>query len=446
MSSIYIIPNEILHAIFSMLPPYDRVRFADDGVEHDLAQILILRSVSRRFRRIYYGLDFWYNDNSDFSKLLPSNDNKQLQSVRFFSQLYGDENFASCFSRKAGWIFSSLESVITLIAAVPLFRHNARRIILMLDEEEDRSAAIRAVSQCHHVTELAVQVESEDYFTYRPFNLSSVAHAFPFLESLTLTGLCEYEGSLNDTKLKSLVIHTGDYYALNSSLIHFKSAPTLVRLCIINAFGINFRGTNPFDHLVNLTDLRLVPLAGEIWKVLNTTKIKLLHFTTDVTQGDHSNNKVLNMFSSPCFQRLQSLTLNHTTISHHPDKYWMESEEIITVIIRHLRSLDTLELYMAMDTSWCSSFVHLTNLKTLRWGIQKDFESRPLLTPMEGCNWDESRVKALKKFQRIFENFEQKPRVTIDFNCGFDDKYYSSDISQLGFAHNLESRTESARL
>ena len=164
MSSILILPNEILREIFSLLPPYDRVRFTDDDdEEHDLAQILVLRSVSRRFRALYYGLDFWYNDNSDFSKLLPSNDDKQLQPVRFFSQLYGDENFARRFSRKPGWIFSSLESLIVLIATVPRFRHSARRIVLMLDEEDDTAAAIRALKQCHHVTELALQVESEEH-------------------------------------------------------------------------------------------------------------------------------------------------------------------------------------------------------------------------------------------------------------------------------------------
>ena len=256
MSSILILPNEILREIFSLLSPDSRVCFVDDGGKHDLAQIFILRSVSRRFRTIYYDLDFWYNDKSDFSELLPSNGNQQLQSLRFFSQLYGDENLAPRFSRKAEWTFSSLENVVALIAAVPLFRHNARRIKLMLDE--DATEAIRALAQCHHVTELTLQDVSAEY----PFNLSSVAHAFPFLESLTLTWLDEHDGSLNDTNLKSLVIRSYDWAIINSSLIPFKSARTLVRLCIIDAGYTEFHGMNPFDSLVNLTDLELVPAAG----------------------------------------------------------------------------------------------------------------------------------------------------------------------------------------
>ena len=196
--------------------------------------------------------------DSDFSELLPSNDNKQLQPVRFFSQLYGDENFARRFSRKPGWIFSSLESLIVLIATVPHFRRSARRIVLMLDEEDDTAAAIRALKQCHHVTELALQVESEVYKRSDPFDLSSVADAFPFLESLTLTGVYECDGSLDDTNLKSLVIRISDGSSVNSSLIPFHSARTLVRLSIIDADDFTFRGTNPFDNFINLTDLRLV--------------------------------------------------------------------------------------------------------------------------------------------------------------------------------------------
>ena len=78
-----------------------------------------------------------------------------------------------------------------------------------------------------------------------------------------------------------------------------------------------------------------------------------------------------------------------------------------------------------MDISWCSSFVHLVNLKSLRWGIQKDFEDESSETSVEEFNWEELRVKAVKEFQRIFANFEQKPRVIVDFNCRFDEKYYT---------------------
>jgi len=88
--SIFILPNDVLRAIFSFLPPYDRVEFTDNvGMKHDVSQILILRSVSRRFRVLFYDLPFWHDDNSDFSRLLHWRVN-QSQSVRFFDQLYGD--------------------------------------------------------------------------------------------------------------------------------------------------------------------------------------------------------------------------------------------------------------------------------------------------------------------------------------------------------------------
>ena len=299
-------------------------------------------------------------------------------------------------------------------------------------------SCIGTVSSCYRA---GTPGRAREFYRHRPFNLSSIAHAFPFLESLTLDGLYAYEGSLNDTNLKSLVIRISDESAVNSSLVPFKSARTLVRLCIINAGYTPFRGTNPFDSLVNLTDLELVPPVDDFWQLLSTTKIKLLHFTIDIA-SQYSIKEVLTMFSSPCFQQLQSLTLNRakTCIIHRT--YRRNSEEIITAITRHLRSLRTIELYTAIEISWCSSFVHLINLKSLRCVIQKDSDDEPSLTSVEGCDWEEFRAKAMKEFQRIFANFEQKPHVTIDFNCQFDDKYYFSEISQLGSAHNLHSRIE----
>ena len=87
-----------------------------------------------------------------------------------------------------------------------------------------------------------------------------------------------------------------------------------------------------------------------------------------------------------------------------------------------------------MDISWCSAFVHLTNLKTLRWGIQEDFEGRPLIRPVEVGNWEQSSVKVVEEFQRILANFKQKPRVIFDFNYNFVEKYYCLNISQFGSA------------
>ena len=311
--SISILPNEVLREIFSFLPPYDRVEFTDtEGIKHGLAQILILRSVSRRFRTVFYDLEFWYDDDSDFSKLLPWNVNR-TQSVRFFKHLYEDRNFAPCFSNKAGWTFSSLRSLLSLTTKVPQFRQNARRVALILEKEEDRDAAIRALNSCHHITELSLLVETERYVDYySPFNLSSVARSFPYLESLTLTGIRHSKGSLNNTNLKCLVIRmrnwpTGPYVV--SSLIPFNSARTLTKLSLVLYFDIDFRGVNPFDSLVNLTDLELFPLKHELWKPLITAKFNLLHFSTEIHTNSPLSEVVSVIFSSPCFKRLQSFNI-----------------------------------------------------------------------------------------------------------------------------------------
>ena len=287
--SIFILPNDVLREIFSFLPPYDRVEFTDNvGMKHDLSQILILRSVSRRFRILFYDLPFWYDDNSDFSRLLPWHVN-QSQSVGFFDQLYGDKNFV-CFSHKAGWTFSSLESLVILMAKVPQFHQNARRVTLNLEKEKDRDATIRALAKCHHITELSLLVETDMYRDdCRPFNLSSVARSFPYLESLTLNGIRHSEGSLSNANLKSLVIRMRNWPGgpyVTSSLVPFNSARSLTKLSLVLYFDIDFRGVNPFDSLDNLTDLKLFPLKRELWKPLVTAKFNLLHFSTEI----HTNN------------------------------------------------------------------------------------------------------------------------------------------------------------
>ena len=193
-----------------------------------------------------------------------------------------------------------------------------------------------------------------------------------------LIELCEYEESLNDTNLKGLAISNRDGLWDSSSLIPFKSARTLLKLHIIDFQYFEFDEENSLDSLPNLTDLELVPLVDGFLKFWITTKMKLLHFTTEIALADPSAEEVSEIFSSSCFRQLQSLTLNHADVSSYSDEYWRYNEASLTLITRHLRTLDTLELYMAMDISWCSSFVNLFNLKTLTWGIREDLKGRPI--------------------------------------------------------------------
>jgi hypothetical protein len=442
MMSIFILPHEVLRAIFSFLPPYDRVRFTENGIQHDLAQLLILKTVSRRFRTLFYDLGFWHDDNSDFSRLLTPNYCTELQSVRFFWQLYNDENLAQCFSRKPGWTFSTLASLVVLIPEIPLFYHNARRIALMLDDEVHRSAAIRLLAHCHHITTLSLKLKSSNHNEHYLFDLSSIAQAFPVLESLTLTDLCPYEESLDDINLECLAIRGYGGLWDTPSFIPFNSARTLVKLSIVGFQHFDFDEENPLDSLPNLRDLELMPFADGFPKVLITTKIKLLHFTTEIAVAEPTLEEVSEVFSSPCFRRLQKLTLNQTGESGSTAEDWIYNEEIVILITRHLRTLRTLELLMTMDRAWCSSFADLSNLKTLTWHIRKDEEGRPLCmdgsdleegTPiyLDRGDWVELRAKTVEKFQRAFANFEQKPRIIIDLNCPFDDKYYGSAFGQL---------------
>jgi hypothetical protein len=142
-------------------------------------------------------------------------------------------------------------------------------------------------------------VETDDY--YSPFNLSSVARAFPYLESLALTGIRHSQGSLNNTNLKRLVIRMGNWRTgpyVVSSLIPFNSVRTLTKFSIVFYTDIDFHGVNPLDSLINLTDLELFPLEDELWKPLITAKLNLLHFSTEIQTNSPLTEVILVVFSS----------------------------------------------------------------------------------------------------------------------------------------------------
>ena len=59
------LPNEILHHIFSCLADLSDdqpfVHYHEDGKDYEVSQMLVPRSVCRRFRAIVADLDFWYD-------------------------------------------------------------------------------------------------------------------------------------------------------------------------------------------------------------------------------------------------------------------------------------------------------------------------------------------------------------------------------------------------
>jgi hypothetical protein len=187
-------PNEILHQIFSHILNSGkfRIKFQDEnGNDHNLPQILVLRSISRRFRAIGNEADMWYDEEFDFAHLVFR---RRFQKRKyevceglFLKALLSDKEFVRCLGRKTAWRFSSLEGLFTILRDVPSFQQNARTIRLY----EFRNGVFIAIDRlraCDHVTKISVSSPTEIG------DLDLVANSCPFLEELALFGLDEDNG------------------------------------------------------------------------------------------------------------------------------------------------------------------------------------------------------------------------------------------------------------
>ena len=428
-SFIFTLPNETLLHICSFLSPYDRVRFrADDGVEHNLPQILILRSISRRFRETSYRLSFWYQDDADFSSLVPSTSSKYKRLFcehHFFMALYSDKNLANCLSKKTGWVFSSIEHLLYVIRAVPFFHSSIRRLTLKPPEQKDIWVAIRILALINRITELSLQVGPlESELDEVSFDLSCVAPSFPLVQSLTISGLEQHEGVLHDRHLRRLMIHAcytgGDFSA---SLLPLNSAQSLTSFCIVNVTEPFVGPNQSLDLFTNLTDFEAVPLSDEVCLALTESKITLRRFGARIFTQDPTEEDIAVMFSSHCFRNLQDLTINcaiHGTVT--PDLYLESATIVIQAITCHLQSVHTLAFDMGMDISWCALFISMKNLRSLRWAIQNDDRGKILFRHgQQGNNQEDALKKVIQEFER---NFEEKPSLLFDFNPWYSEKFY----------------------
>src|SRR5204863_323894 len=155
--------------------------------------------------------------------------------------LYSDKELANCLSKKTGWVFSSIENLLSVVTAVPLFRSSIRRLTLKPLEPKDVWPAIRVLALVNRITELSLQVGPlENPLEDVSFDLSCLVASFPLVQSLTIYGIEQHEGVIHNRELRRLVVHAcytgGDFF---SSLLPLNSAHSLTSFCIVNV-------TDPF--------------------------------------------------------------------------------------------------------------------------------------------------------------------------------------------------------
>jgi hypothetical protein len=201
----------------------------------------------------------------------------------------------------------------------------------------------------------------------------------------------------------------------------------LTKLCIINALYYCEIG-NLFEVLINLTDLELSLIGRELCDMLANANCRLLRFSGRILTHFLEPGVWELMILVPSFRQLQHLTLNYDAGIVSRKEYFGSNQdmeicaELVKMITRDLRSLHTLELDMGMNISFCPSFAHLANLKCIRWALQRNrFEEQ---SEEASTRWEDLRHRAIGEFNRAFANFKEKPRLLIEFNSWYYEKFY----------------------
>ena len=428
------IPNEILHHIFSFLhvsPPddpfvsdpysYDEsfVLYQVNGKRYEVAQELVLRSVSRHFRAITAELDFWYDADFRFIDLIPSSyeDRHSRFGARyperkFLKALFGDANLVkSLGKRKTDWRFESLEGLMTVMECVPLFVQNARAIDLEIMDVDtyraqpsDFDAAIDVIASCSHITKLSTRLAND-------VNLSKIAAYFPALETLSCRENNSFQGSLALLdRLRTLRLdYYDDKFPSPRRWLPLRSAETLTELSVQCGPDVDTQifDTTSLLMFVNLKILHIRPLCDSIINFLIRAQIQLDVFETTLIRRYVAINRFVELLRAASLRNLKELELSNrhddTSDRSATEQYWALVFDSFTSM---LPSVQEVQLDAPLHLKCCRYFARMGNLKILNWDGSA--------SPVFGCGrTNNPKAKIVKALDSAFANFMEKPLFAV---------------------------------
>ena len=389
--------------------------------KHTFKDMLVLRVVSSRFRRIVNNYsEFWYRDDLDISSYLPRDTNDDcwaLRQTQWLRILLCDQVLVQFLGYKEGWTFPTLVGFLSVCDRVPRIQQNARRIDLHFIDS-GICIALYKLASFQYIQKLRVELHHE------VISLDMISESCPLLEELELCDLEAFEGNLSGhTHLNRLSISFFKYNRrLTSSLVPFNSTKTLTSLCLLRCNSVSRRNLNenPLNYFINLTHLEVSPLCQDLCSLLCTaTNIKLIRFIATFDSrwgGEPTVDKVIAVFCSSCLEQLEELEIKVDAETNELNDYFSQYSPILRVVRSQLRTLQTAKFDMGLDISWCSYLGTLLNLKSLQWLIHIQFcnvetvrEENLYLN--EGLEKD----KLKRTFEDVFVNFLIKPFISIDF-------------------------------
>jgi hypothetical protein len=335
------LPTEILNQILLIAcEPFPGLKVQyknENGNSRALAQALVLRHVSRRFRSLTNELDFWYREAFEFWSLtgfifsredkfghvkladlgIQINPQEWVDPIRVLTAkltkvLFNDEQLTFCLGRrKTDWRFSYFETMCAVLDKIPLSHRNMRKVTLFHFFEYN--VAIDQLRKCKFLTKLSLDRIAS--FRTEPINLSLIGESWPFLQELRLSDIHTYTGSIaNFENLQNFYISflLPSKASITAALIPEKSVTALTNLTISNApdspnIDCDLR---VFRSFVNLTYLCFDPPTLSLFELVADAQFKLSTFSTCISLGyDTCQEYLLSILSAKCLKHIDQFTL-----------------------------------------------------------------------------------------------------------------------------------------
>ena len=442
-------PHNSIHHILNLVWDYEDpvVCYHSNDKDYSVTQWLILRSVCRRFRDITLHLDFWYEDDFQFTELMASyyehgRGRPEEELLEFLDVLFLDKSLVNALGRrKTEWMFNSLDILGLIMQRIPLFKRNARVIHLgsIEEEEEDSDSssytsldrAFEWLRECSHVTTLIIQSE------YR-VDLTGIAVSFPFLKTLICSPTDHFHGSLDlgppgqhIHRLRKLLLDLeGPHVGKFRHWLPLESAETLTELslnCGPNVH-ISFFDIPSLDLFRNLKSLSIRPLSSPLSDFLVRSQARLETFNTTLSRLVPID-VVRAMFQAPCLKTVKQFglsNLHERYMSSHND-YWEAApstaemraaelgaiEQFWSLVLDEFTSMlhcvEQLKLELPLHIECCAYFSRMRNLKLLDWDLGLLSHMDLGVAMFDGNH----REKVYRALETAFAAFVEKPRLKV---------------------------------
>lgn len=415
---IFNLPNELLRDIASWLRAGHYFWYqTPDGERKRAIQILVVMSISQRFRMAALEVEFWTSEDFDFDSLLPegvypNTPSRAAQTwyatMNRLNALLKNDRIASRLGAKTRWTFSNPTLLDFAILNIPNFRHTVREIKLPV-------RGIAKLYLCSRITKLTLSEID------RRIRLVQIHESCPFLEELNIDYIDNHSGTLNDlSSLQTLNIFYNGNTPVGTGLIPLRSTSTLTHFTLTgNNATLTPEAMQVLSTFPNLTHLELDTLNNDTCDFMAALSSKLTFFACSYCHWENNSlPTVIRMFCSESLSRLTHLqffiSFDHSNENAPQQPRFAMSQynyEVLDTITTALPCIEECFAGIIVEENWCPMFARWRNLEEL--GLRNCFSI------LEGGGDEEvERLNRLNLYlqdciRRVFDSWEDAPLISV---------------------------------